>query len=174
MTENTNKTNSNTMKAEAIRAFKDKLFWFTVPFLIGLFTWIVVTIYAISSSVSIIQKGEMYSKENQTRMIATQEKIYNTANEARSFSLQNNNILTNKADKVDLDRLDQRLYQIEIKVNKIYIRKGITFSDNVIDTTYNYGHFTSVDITGNDDMYAYFSKADTIRLPNIRSPHGVN
>jgi hypothetical protein len=116
----------------------------------------------------------MYSKENQTRMIATQEKIYNTANEARSFSLQNNNILSNKADKLDLDRLDQRLYQIEIKVNKIYIRKGITFSDNVIDTTYNYGHFTSVDIAGNDDMYAYFSKADTIRLPNIRSPHGVN
>lgn len=159
---------------ETIKSFKDKILWFVLPLLIGLLTWLVITVYSINTSVAIIQKGESFSKENQVAMIATQEKIYNTANEARSFSLQNNNILSNKADKLDLDRLDQRLYQIEIKVNKIYIRKGITFSDNVIDTTYNYGHFTSVDIAGNDDMYAYFSKADTIRLPNIRSPHGVN
>lgn len=125
------------MTKENITSIKQKIHWFILPLLITLLTWMVITIYSISASVQVIQKGSDYDKEQHQSFSSKQDQILNTAEEARTFSLENNTILTQKADRSDIENIRTRLNSIESKVDKIYNRKGITWLSNIDTVVYS-------------------------------------
>jgi hypothetical protein len=111
------------MTKQTLNDFKDKLFWYVIPVLIGFFTWIVVMIYGINTNVQVAQKEASERKE-------LQEKIYAKTEE-------NTKMLTTKLDitlyNTKHDEVIHDIDQLKVKIDKIYNRQnfGITLKKNI-------------------------------------------
>lgn len=134
------------MTNTTIDKYRGKILWFILPFVITLITWMIVSLYSLTTSVAVLSEHnyEQQSKDASNKYV--QEKILQVAQESRKFSMENNNILVTKADKTDFDRLNVRLCQIEDKVNKIYIQNSMSLKyeyEYEYDTNYIYLYDTS-------------------------------
>ena len=110
---------------ETVKTITKKIHWFVIPLLISFLTWVTVMIYSVDTNVKVIQK-ESSERANM------QEKIYETSREARTFAIENNSILVQKAEKSDLEKIDFRLTKIETRVNQIWNKSNYGYNnDNV-------------------------------------------
>lgn len=95
----------------------NKIFWFSLPIIIGFFSWITVMIYGINTEVQ-VQKKEASERKD------LQEKIYDRVE-------KNYTILESKADEIENkkahEQLNNKLYIIEKKVDKIYRNTNYTY-----------------------------------------------
>lgn len=104
---------------ETVSSLTKKIHWLVLPLLVSLLSYIVVMIYTIDGNMKVMQK------ESQERA-NLQEKIYETSREARTFAIENNGILTQKAEKSDVEKIDFRLTKIENTVDKIWRKSNYT------------------------------------------------
>lgn len=99
-----------------------RIFWFTLPLVIGLLTWLVIQTYELKENVS---------KDSQKidNIVNIQEKMWNLIQE-------NNKILGTKADK-DENTKDHEYFMIQLhEINQKLALKGIN-GINKISETYN-------------------------------------
>lgn len=122
---------------------KNRIHVYVIPLLVTLLTFLVVSYYTSKQDIAVIQNTVINSKQNQEQILKSQEEVLIVARESRTFSMENNKILIQKADREDVLNIQQRLILIEKKVDKIYLqytKDGWTFQNN--DSNYYFNIYT--------------------------------
>lgn len=132
-----------------VKNLKDKILWFSLPFIITFFSWLVLSISNIEGSIQSIKVENKKDAEQQEKIWEMIQDIqnYNTESfDARNKKLDdmwvliqdNNKILESKADeqenKKDHIYLSTQLQNVLNKVDRLYVINNYTH----VDTTLNY------------------------------------
>lgn len=132
-----------------VKNLKDKILWFSLPFIITFFSWLVLSISNIEGSIQSIKVENKKDAEQQEKIWEMIQDIqnYNTESfDARNQKLDdmwvliqdNNKILESKADeqenKKDHIYLSTQLQNVLNKVDRLYVINNYTH----VDTTLNY------------------------------------